>query len=46
MIIKQKDMATEVRQNLKGGSGDISFVYMVDKSQTKNCRLLSEILFL
>lgn len=42
MVVKRKTMSTEIRQNLKGGVGDISFVYMADKSQMKNCRLMSE----
>lgn len=42
MVVKRKMMSTEIRQNLKGGVGDISFVYMADKSQMKNCRLMSE----
>lgn len=41
MVVKSKDMAKQVRKELKGGNGDIYFLNCVDKDTIPNCRLLS-----
>ena len=42
MVIKNSEMKTQVRHELKGGNGDIHFLNYADCSEFKNCRLLSE----
>ena len=42
MVIKNSEMKTQIRHELKGGNGDIHFLNYADCSEFKNCRLLSE----
>ena len=42
MVIKNSEMKTQIRHELKGGNGDIHFLNYANCSEFKNCRLLSE----
>lgn len=42
MVIKNKEMETQIRHNLKDGQGEIHFLNYANCSELKNCRLLSE----
>lgn len=46
MVLKKENMLTTVRSSLKGGNGDITFLNFADCTKFKNCRLLSEMLFI
>lgn len=43
MIIKQSDMKSEIRENMRGGDGKISITHIVQPEKLKNARLLSYI---
>jgi len=43
MLIKRKEMKTEVKEKMRGGEGKAEFVHMVDCENEKNIRLLAEL---
>jgi mannose-6-phosphate isomerase-like protein (cupin superfamily) len=43
MIIKQNEMSTEIRPNMRGGNGNIKITNIVNKEDLKNARLLAYI---
>ena len=43
MIIRRKDMKTEVRDAMRGGPGSVTMTHLEADSNMRNCRLLSEI---
>jgi quercetin dioxygenase-like cupin family protein len=43
MIITQKDMSIEKRENMRGGSGVVEIKTLVGKELLKNARLMAEI---
>jgi len=43
MLIKRKEMKTEVKEKMRGGEGKAELVHLVDCENEKNIRLLAEI---
>ena len=43
MVIRRKEMKTEVKEKMRGGDGQADFVHLVNCENEKNIRLLSEI---
>ena len=43
MIVKQSEMSTEIRTNMRGGNGNIKITNIVNKEDLKNARLLAYI---
>lgn len=43
MICRRKDMPTQVRPEMKGGSGEVTVTHFVDTKNLKNIRLLGEL---
>ncbi len=43
MIIKQEEMAREIRPKMRGGEGEIELIHIVSPDKLKNARLLSYI---
>jgi mannose-6-phosphate isomerase-like protein (cupin superfamily) len=46
MVIKRKEMMTEVMEKVRGGEGQTEFVHLVDCKNEKNIRLLAELTLL
>ena len=43
MIIKRTDMKEENRKEMRGGSGQVNIIHMVDPDSMKNARLMAEL---
>src|SRR6056297_120427 len=43
MINKRDSMQTELKENMRGGTGTIAITHLVDKDQIKNGRLMARI---
>jgi mannose-6-phosphate isomerase-like protein (cupin superfamily) len=43
MVNTRNGMKTEVRENMRGGKGNVEFVHFVDCEKEKNIRMLAEI---
>lgn len=44
MVVQNEKMVKEIRCDLKGGHGEISFRHMLSDSQMINCRLLTRMI--
>jgi len=42
MIVRKKDMRTQVRTNMKGGTGEVTVLHLVDPENLANVRFVGE----